>query len=269
MSNKKGPVMTASLNNGRFEFRTPGFCPLCEKPTEFVAVRDGVLDEVWFPNWFRGDLKCLSCNSIPRERAIFVVIEMLYTNWRKLKIHESSPSHRGTSKRLSQECDGYLASQYDPNLGFGNTHPTLKYRSENLEHQTLEAESFDIVVTQDVFEHIFHPDLAIKEIARTLKPGGAAIMTVPIVRRTEPSRRRAKAGNDGITHILSAEYHGNPMSKDGSLVTVDWGFDIIDFLAAHSGLSTSMFLIDDLSRGLRASCLEVIICKKLGPAPEL
>jgi ubiquinone/menaquinone biosynthesis C-methylase UbiE len=46
------------------------------------------------------------------------------------------------------------------------------------EAQSFPAESFDIVVTQDVFENLFAPDRAIKEIARTLRPGGAHIMTV-------------------------------------------------------------------------------------------
>ncbi|WP_371419407.1 methyltransferase domain-containing protein [Bradyrhizobium sp. CCBAU 051011] len=32
-------------------------------------------------------------------------------------------------------------------------------------------DTFDLVITQDVFEHIFRPDLAISDIARTLKIG--------------------------------------------------------------------------------------------------
>lgn len=38
---------------------------------------------------------------------------------------------------------------------------------------TLEDESFDLVISQDVFEHLFNPELAFAEVARTLELGGA------------------------------------------------------------------------------------------------
>jgi SAM-dependent methyltransferase len=147
-------------------------------------------------------------------------------------------------------------------IGFGQLHPTEGYRSENLEAQTFPANSFDLVVTQDVFEHVFAPDRAIQEIARTLRPGGAHIMTVPIVRGSEPSIRRARNVNGVPTFLLEPQYHGNPMSAEGALVTIEWGYDIIDYLAGHSGLSISMFHFDDLSRGMRSVCQEVLVCKK-------
>jgi SAM-dependent methyltransferase len=168
-----------------------------------------------------------------------------------------------------KECPGYLASQYDPEIGFGKYNLEKKYQSENLEHQTFDSESFDIVITQDVFEHMFAPDLAIKEIARTLKIGGAHIMTVPIVMGGEKSRRRARIDKSGIEHLLEPQYHGNPLSNDGSLVTIDWGNDIVDYLAAHSGLTVSQFNIDDLTKGIRAVYNEVLVCRKLGVVPKL
>jgi SAM-dependent methyltransferase len=193
------------------------------------------------------------------------VLNLLYPEWRTLKIHESSPADRGTSLKIRQECPGYVASHFDPTILFGTVHPTRNYRSEDLEHQTFDDESFDLVITQDVFEHLFNPDLAIREIARTLRPGGAHIGTVPLVMREQPSRRRARLREGKIVHELPPEYHGNPLSPDGSLVTVDWGFDIANYLSHVSGLSTTILLIDDLHFGLRAQYLEVLVSRKLQP----
>jgi len=39
--------------------------------------------------------------------------------------------------------------------------------------------AFDLVITQDFFEHVLRPAKAFAEIARTLKPGGALIYAVP------------------------------------------------------------------------------------------
>lgn len=261
--------MQANIVSGCFEFRVAGYCPLCGKQTEFVARRDKPIPEAYFRNWFRDELKCTSCGCLPRHRALFTVIEQLYPNWRNLSIHESSPGPGGVSGRLRAECPDYIASQYDPKLGFGNTHPSGAYRSEDLERQSFADNSFDIVITQDVFEHLFAPDRAIREIARTLRPGGAHIMTVPLANRGKPSMRRARLTPAGIDHLVPPSYHGNPMSAEGSLVTVDWGYDILDYLSAHSGLSTMLFSIDDLSRGIRASHIDVIVCRKAARLPPV
>jgi SAM-dependent methyltransferase len=196
-------------------------------------------------------------------------IEMFYPDWRMLAIHESSPVQRGVSPRLKRECSAYTASFYDPALPLGTIHPQHGYRCENLEHLTFLDASFDLVLTQDVFEHIFHPDLAIKEIERVLKPEGAYIMTVPIVMKSRKSQRRARIDAGGhVIHQKEAQFHGNPIDDSGALVTIDWGYDILDYLSYESNLQCSMIHIDDLSRGIRAEFIEVVVCRK-GAVPSL
>jgi SAM-dependent methyltransferase len=77
-----------------------------------------------------------------------------------------------SSKKLRSECAGYIETQFDLTVPLGEVHRTRGYRCEDLERQTFADNSFDLVITQDVFEHIVKPDLAIREIARTLRPGG-------------------------------------------------------------------------------------------------
>jgi len=254
-----------TVEGEKFVFSASGRCCICGQPTVFRAERGNEIPLRWYKHWFRGDLKCTRCGSIPRERALFTVIERLYPMWRGLRIHESSPVYRGVSKKFQDECATYIRSQYDPDLGFGLVHPTRKYHSQDLESQTFDNASFDIVITQDVFEHLFAPDRAIQEISRTLVPGGAHIMTVPLVKGIEPSVRRACLRDGKIEHMLPAQYHGNPMSSEGSLVTIDWGYDILDYLAFHSGMAISHIQIDDLSQGISAVYCDVIVCKKVMP----
>jgi SAM-dependent methyltransferase len=136
-------------------------------------------------------------------------------------------------------------------------------RCENLEKMTFANESIDLHITQDVVEHVFHPSKVWKEIERTLKPGGAHVFTVPIVNKTDPSRLRAKMGENGqITHLYPALYHGNPISKEGTLVTIDWGFDICNHIFESCGLFTHIFHIDDISQGIRSEYIEVLVTYK-------
>jgi SAM-dependent methyltransferase len=190
-----------------------------------------------------------------------LTIETYFPNWRSLTVHESSPANRGASKRLSQECSQYIPSQFFPDQKPGSI--VGKVRCENLEALSFADESIDLHVTQDVLEHVFNPSKAFSEIARTLKPGGAHIFTVPIVNKSKPSRLRARVSDDGqIVHLEPPVYHGNPISDKGSLVTVDWGFDICQHIFDSCGLFTHLIYIDDLSKGIRAEYIEVLITIK-------
>ena len=236
---------------GPIVLKSRGRCPTCDKDTAFVA-RD---------SWLRDHYLCASCGSIPRERALMHVIDTHFPAWRTMTIHESSPSARGASLRLAAHCPGYVGSQYFPDGTPGSM--VGPFRCENLEALTFADESIDLHVTQDVLEHIFHPERMFRELARTLKPGGAHVFTVPLVNRHEPSRRRARLTPRGeVVHLAPAQYHGNPVSDDGALVTFDWGYDIVRAIHEASGLFTHVIHIDDTRMGIRAELIEVLITYK-------
>ena len=232
-------------------FENQGHCPTCDHDVTFVANN----------SWLRDCYCCSNCGSVPRERALMATLEARFPNWRSLVIHESSPVDRGASVRLAGECPGYIPSQFYPGQPLGSC--LGRFRCENLESLTFSDESIDLHITQDVLEHVFHPSKVFAEIARTLKPGGAHVFTVPIVNKHRPSVLRARRAGDGqIEHLEPPVFHGNPISNSGSLVTVDWGFDICERIHAASGMFTHVVQIDDLSRGIRAEYIEVLVSFK-------
>lgn len=228
-----------------------GWCPVCEAPARFVA----------FGDWFRDDLRCSGCASIPRERALMRAIDAVRPDWRDGAIHESSPRIGGLSAKLRRECPGYLESQFDTETPHGAL-TSRSYRSENLERQTFADETFDLVITQDVFEHLFDPEAAIREIARTLKPGGVYLMTVPLVNKARPTAWRASLQEGEVVHHAPPQHHGSPIDPDGSLVTVDWGYDIAQVLEQASGMATTIECLEDHRQGIEAEYLDVVICRK-------
>ena len=230
-----------------------GHCPACGHDTTFRSKE----------HWLRDFFLCESCGSIPRERALMRVIEMYYPNWRDLRIHESSPGNRGTSVTLRRECKNYTASQYDTKIAFGKKHRSGSYQSEDLENQTFEDEAFDLVISQDVMEHVFDPKAAFREVTRTLRPGGAHIFTTPLVNKAKPTEQCAILHDNGtIEHLFKPEYHGNPIDSSGSLVTFRWGYDIVQWVFEACKLPTTMICIDDLSMGIRAEYIEVCLTQK-------
>jgi SAM-dependent methyltransferase len=246
-----GSKQAFNRRNQMVHLRNSGHCPTCDSDTTFVANEP----------YLRNHYKCLKCGSLPRERALMYVLELFYPNWVDLRIHESSPGGTGGSARFKRECKEYIPSQYFPNVVSGSLANGI--RCENLEALSFDDASVDLHLTQDVMEHVFHPSKVFAEIARTLRPGGAHIFTVPLVKRHHPSCRRARLAGDGvIEHIEPPEYHGNPISTDGSLVTIDWGFDICEWIFRACGLFTHLVHVDDLSRGIRADLNQVLVTTK-------
>ncbi len=57
--------------------------------------------------------------------------------------------------------------------------PNLKYQVENALKLSFADNSFDLLVSVEVIEHVGNPAKMVQEIARVLKPGGTAIITFP------------------------------------------------------------------------------------------
>lgn len=247
-------------------FESRGYCPVCEGPAIFRATSDKPIPPNFQAHWFRGALRCEACRSGPRSRAISHVLNRSRPNWRTLAIHESSPGGPGLSPKLRRQCPGYIVSQYNPDLAPGEV-SSEGWRNEDLEAQTFDDEEFDIVLTQDVFEHLFNPGRAAAEITRTLRPGGLYIMTVPIMHPFGSTVRRASLLPNGeVQHHLEAAYHGNPVGDGRALVTVDWSYDIGPYLSAASGIPFTVLVLDDMGMGIRDPYNAVVVAHKSPPA---
>jgi SAM-dependent methyltransferase len=190
-----------------------------------------------------------------------LVIEKYYPNWRDAAIHESSPSKRDVSLLLQKNCKRYVSSQFYPNKPFGSM--IRGDRNENLEAQTFQDSIFDLVITQDVFEHLYSPDKGFAEVARTLKPGGRHIFTVPIVNKNAPTEVWAVKGKHGEPIFLKTEdWHMNPIDLKGSPATMHWGYDIVDYIKKNSGLNTIIEYVDNPELGIQSEPMLVFVSQK-------
>lgn len=229
----------------------PGYCPICERKVRFIA----------YSTWLRDNYRCSRCKSIPRLRAIVDTLKRFYPNWADLVLHESSPNNMAASRLLKSKCKAYSSSQYYDDVPRGKIKDG--HQSEDLSALTFKDESFDLLITQDVFEHVMEPERAFREIGRVLKPGGAHIFSMPWYPELRTSRRRAVLVDGHVKHLLEPIYHGNPVDrKKGSLVTTDWGQDLVDIIYRASGLSTMIYLQRDRNKGLDGEFLEIFVSRK-------
>lgn len=102
-------------------------------------------------------------------------------------------------------------------------------RHEDLSGLSFADGSFDTVISSDVFEHVSDIGAALSECRRVLRPGGRMLATFPFFRScTGRTVKRAALEGGTVRHILPPQYHGNPLSKEGSLVFYDYGWDFLD-----------------------------------------
>jgi SAM-dependent methyltransferase len=232
-------------------YRRQGHCPICERTVEFIAEHE----------WYRDHLFCSRCGSIPRERALALTLSRRFPDWRSLAIHESSPGPRGVSPKLGRECAGYVATQFLPGKPLGR--PVRGVRNENLEAQTFADSEFDLVITLDVMEHVNDPEQCLREIARTLKPGGAYLFTAPTYKDQVASERRALYQADrSVEHYFEPEYHGNPIDPRGSLVTFHYGYDFAELINRWSRLDVEVIRFHDHQHGIIGEFTEVYVASK-------
>ncbi len=242
------------------KYKARGFCPICEAPSTFSSESE----------WYRDHLLCESCpgGSVPRERALALVLNELMPDWRNLAIHESSPAPRGISVKLAREAPGYVASQFFPNRPCGET--VNGFRNENLEALSFADNTFDLTISLDVMEHVYHPDRALREIDRTLKVGGYYICTFPVRKeQTTAMERRFELQPDGTRiDIKPPEIRGNPVSSEGSIVTIDWGYDLHQQFADWTSMDVRVYRFDDRTHGILGEYTDVIVCRKSASAVQ-
>ena len=186
-----------------------GLCPCCERPTVILAL--SARDELRF---------CVRCKAGLRywmlARYLRESTDLQHSDMLELDGH--SPLRFLLSRRAGSHTRTYW-SPTDP-LG------TLRAdgaRCEDITGLTFDDESFDVIVSSEVLEHVPDLDAAMRESARVLRPGGAHIFTVPPCRVT---RQRARFDADGeIEHLTEPSYHSDPLTPQGILAFWDLGIE--------------------------------------------
>ena len=199
---------------------------------------------------YRESYRCSSCGASARERCLANALVEIYgkcrcrslkdlvelEDFKNKKIYE--PGITGINRRFLSLNSSYLNSFFWPEHAFGSEIDGV--RNENLESLTLAADSLDLVITSDIFEHIRHPSKAITEIARVLKVGGYHVFSVPITDVSiAKTQSRVDVSSDQDIHLLEPHYHGNGAGGK-SLVYNDFGsdfFQIIEGAGFYSWIS--------------------------------
>ena len=180
------------------------------------------------PNW-RESL--IGNGLLSRNRAMLWLLEHLYESVDVLKskdiylVEALSGFALWLRRELGEErltCSEFLeGAEEAQNSGINH---------EDLCALSFSNESFDLVLCNELFEHVAHLDSALSQIARVLRPGGRLVATCPLAFGQQESIVKAVADEDsGELKLLGeAEMHGDPIRpSQGSLVYRIPGWEIL------------------------------------------
>lgn len=186
-----------------------------------------------------------------RQRTVLDVIQTEFGSpkHRKLKIHLHEAVTR-FAMAIKGRFPFVLASEYLPDAE--SQRQSFPIPHVDICKSGFPKASFDLIVSQEVLEHVPSMDEAFCDMANSMAEGGTLIATVPFRQNSETSLRKAVLKpNNTIEFLVEPEYHGNPVDPaGGSLVFEVPGWDIVERIKAAGFKDAYLRFIGSSSRGL-------------------
>jgi len=223
-------------------FLLPGICEVCDAPADFLTdylygVR--IINGVRWPNW-RERQVCLNCDLSSRQRLALGFVRQTVAQagnspeYTVYMMEQITPVFR-VGRRVLQGIN-LIGSEYvEP--GFQDRSVRERIRHEDVQNLSFNDESIDLILSNDVMEHVPDPDRGFRELCRVLRRGGKLFLTIPFNLDEDASVTRAELRDGGVHHHRPEVYHGNPLAEKGSLVFTDFGWDLLARLRA-AGFAT-------------------------------
>jgi SAM-dependent methyltransferase len=221
-----------------------GICNLCG----FLVVR---INKGYFGT------RCLKCISSKVTRAVGYIAQSLDfpTN---SSVYELS-SRGALHKYLKRRFKSFYFSDY-----FDDVPPGLMKNSivcQDVQNLLLNNESFDLVTSTEVFEHVPDDSKGFSEIYRVLKKKGYFIFTVPLSDNPKTVERCFLQPDGTILHKLEPEYHGDRIRGPGKVLAFrNYGLDIIERLE-YCGFQAKIHLVNSKENSIDDQ--KVIVAQKL------
>lgn len=218
----------AEENRKKSKWSLAGYCECCHKDARFLIdwnYSDGVL-----PN-YRERLLCEWCGLNSRQRFVASYVRDALREKRKTAAIYVYEQVTGFYDYLRNHTN-YGAITGSEYLGYNRKPRSFVggIRHEDALDLSFKDHSFDVVISNDVYEHV--PDIlsAFSEAFRILRTGGKLVFAIPFHTTEKKTRQRALMKEGEVLYLLPEQYHGNPISEKGSLVFYDFGWDILDML---------------------------------------
>ena len=215
------------------------FCPVCGHDTTIQILSDNL----------RETGVCSNCKSFNRQRQIAHVICERYgiaslQDLVSLDLDVYLMESRGSLYKALQNCNRLVCSDFYPDGKVPANSPHNFYHVD-IQNCLFDGDSFDLVISSDVFEHVPDAYQGFKEIYRILRKSGVHVFSVPFTGNKTDEVRALP----GPVHLMEPRYHGDPLRKEGSLVYRNFGLEMLKTLS-ELGMDTTMHQLAHVEHGI-------------------
>ena len=221
-----------------------GKCNICRFPTLFLC-RD--------IKAARNNMYCMFCLSYSRKRHVAKILVELFNikNIKELSNDSVVILNADTEDsftKVLRNCNTYYCSSLIPKIKTG-TEISKRVFCQDLQKLTFPDEMFDVVITEDVFEHIREDEKGFKEVHRVLKKGGHHIFTIPF-NFDMPTEIRVDTTSEDDVFILPPQFHGDKI-RENILTYRNYGLDTFERLN-RIGFETRVYFsqYQDIKNGI-------------------
>lgn len=155
--------------------------------------------------------RCLGCKANVVNLSTVSVLRNLDVS--RMRAHEFS-SYGATFNFLKGHCHDFTFSEYFP----GGAPVVNGVRNEDITNLTFLSNSFDLLTSNGVMEHVPEDIQGYQECHRILKPGGMLLFTVPLYDTPESIKLASINGNEIVWHG-TPEYHDSRLAGPFSAPT--------------------------------------------------
>ena len=214
-------------------------CPLCNGSRLFIRTHVSP----------RIGTRCLSCLSTAHHRGIQVTLQQIFGGNEGLgQKHVYELSAHGALYlnflRLQRKNNfSFMYSEYLDGQIPGKTYNGV--RCEDIQNLTFADETFDLITSTGVMEHVEDDEKGFSEVFRVLRSPGYYLFTVPFSINRPKTIIRARRDDDGnIINHHPPEYHGDPFRGEAGVFTWrNYGTDILGLLN-KIGFDASVNLVE-------------------------
>ena len=236
------------------------YCVVCDKYTVMSPhYSEGSPSETYF---------CCGMNG--RMRAMYEYIVTHFQNNKRVYIQEAiTPAYNAYEKFFGP--DNISGSEY---IGFDKIcGEYYKYNGNRIMHQdctklSFNDNTFDLLISQHVFEHIFDVKKALSESIRVLKDDGYSIISIPFFYDSQNSVMLIEQGENGrINQIIDPpEIHGNPITGIESPTFWHHGWDFVEAMRDVGYRDVQVHFFSNLYKGY-LGLIPIITGKKSTTSP--
>jgi len=205
----------------------------------------------------RETLQCRACGAPMRERSLAAALlaHLRQATGRELSsiadlavaglggLRLLNTDNFSSMTKLLRGVPGYVTCSYLPQRPWGEE-IAPGYYNIDLQRIDLPDESFDLLLTSDVMEHVRDEQSAHREIWRVLKRGGSYLFNVPYEESSPGNIRLVDTSGAEDVYLCEPQLHGDPLSG-GILAYRVFGRELISQLESL-GFSVTFTRLEQL-----------------------